>query len=202
MVRITRVGRQSKGKALTFALDEGTQLNRTRSPRPHAPRFDPLSNPILFAPLIPLNSVPHFPATAIHCARVHRSSSPIAARLARIPPCVAEQIPCSLPNHRIGLGRRISPRQGNPFSSHEVMSASVASSDSNKAAPYRAPRSTERRSIRRLDSAQTASTRSTISGIGSPNCANRPTAYAKCNASFKAIQPGCKALQGHSKPTA
>jgi len=202
MVRITRVGRQSKAKALTFALDEGTPLNRTRSPRPHAPRFDPLSNPILFAPLVPLNSVPHSPTTAIHCARVHHSSSPIAARLARIPPCVAEQIPCSLPTHRIGLGRRTSPRRGTSFSSHEVMSASVASSDSNKAAPHRAPRSTERRSIRRLDSAKTASTRSTISGIGSPNCAKRPSACAECDASFKAIQSGCKAPQGQSKPAA
>ena len=202
MVRITRVGRQAKASALTLALDEGTALNGTRSPRPHAPRIDPHSNPIFFALLGPLNSVSQLPTTATHCAQVHRPSGPIAARLARIPPCVADQIPCSVPTHDIELGRRISPRKCTVYPSHEVMSARLDFSDSDRAAPYRAPRSTERRSKGRVDSAQTASTRSPIPGIGSRNRSDQITACAECDASFEATQPGSKPLQGRSKSTA
>ncbi len=141
---------------------ESTGLKETRRPRPHAPRFYPHSNSILFVLLVQLNSVPQLPTTAIDDARVHRSSGPIAARLARIPPCVADRIPCSVPSHGMEIGRRMSPRKCTVYPSREVMSSSLGFSDSDRAAPYRAPRSTEQGSKSRVDSAQAASTRSPI----------------------------------------
>ena len=195
MVRITRVGRQSKTKALTWALNEDTAQNGTRRPRPHAPRFDPHSNPILYALLVQLNSVPQLPATATLCAQVHRSSGPIAARLARIPSRVADQIPCSVPAHGIEIGHRISPRQCTSCSSHEVMSASLASSDSTERHLTAHLDSLDCRQTGGLIEAQTASLRSSISGIGLPNHSHRLTVCVECDVCLEASQPRRKPLQ-------